>query len=317
MYEKKMNLAEYTEDYYEKTGQNADNDTIDDFPYDKLELQEKQTKQSEGFLQDQIANDITNKYNAIVLKQMDINRLKFDLEVKTKELSIMKTKVTIGSATSNQLYDKQIEITKAQDAIKAKEDSLKVNIDYLGVLTNLDLSNYTLDTNTDYNTLKIDGSVDEYLDDKINQYLKYNDEIIKFTDDYLKELKDEKMDDVKKTIDGDVAEAPQQADFAKYDLSDTDVDESTVAYGVALLQYERKQEKLISAYSSYLDAKYSIDEAKVNLDNSKKNLKNTLKEMYATLTDLENQISSLKEQIQSTNTKLKYAKNTSRYRNHD
>lgn len=308
MYENKMDLAEYNEDYYEETSQNTGNDKIDDFPYDKLELQEKQTKQSKGFVEDQIANDITNKYNAIVLKQLDINRLKSDLEIKNKELSIIKAKVTMGLATSNQLYDKQIEITKAQDSIKAKENSLKVNMDYLEVLTNLDLSNYVLDPNIDYNTLKIDGSVDKYLDDKINEYLKYNDEIVKFTDDYLKELKDEEIGDVKKAIEGDVAAAPQKTDYVKYDENGTEVDDGTVAYGVALLKYERTQEKLISAYSSYLDARYNIDEAKVNLDNSKKSLKNTLKEMYATLTDLENQISSLKEQIQSTNTKLKYAK---------
>lgn len=308
MYEKKMDLAEYNKDYYEETSQNTGNDKIDDFQYDRLELQEKQTKQSEDFLQDQIANDITNKYNAIILKQMDIDKSKFDLEIKTKDLNMLKTKVTIGSATSNQLYDKQIEVNKAQDAIKTKEDSLKVNMEYLGILSNLDLSKYTLDPNINFSKFKIDGSIDEYLDDKMNEYLKYNDEMVKFTDDYLKELKDEKIDTIKKIINGDAAKAPKKTDFAKYDENGTVVDDGTVSYSVALLQYVRTQEKIINAYSSYLDARYNMDEAKVNLDNSKKSLKNSLKEMYVTLNDLENQISSLKEQIQSTNTKLRYAK---------
>lgn len=307
MYRRKMDIAEYNKDYNEEIGQNTGENKIDDFPYDKLEIQENQTKQSENFLYDQIANDITNKYNSIILKQMDINKLKYDLEVKTKELGILKTKVTLGLATSNQLYDKQIEITRAQDSIKAKEDSLKVNMDYLSVLTNLNLSNYTLDSNINYSPLKIDSSIDEYLDDKISEYLKYNDEIIKRTDDYLKELKDKKMDDIKKIIDGNVAESPKQSDYTKKDENGATVND-TVAYSVALLQYEQTQEKIINAYSSYVDARYNIDEAKVKLDDSKKSLKNTLKEMYATLTDLENQINSLKEQIQSTNTKLKYAK---------
>jgi predicted DNA-binding protein YlxM (UPF0122 family) len=107
------------------------------------------------------------------------------------------------------------------------------------------------------------------------------------------------MNDVKKTIDGDIAEAPKQANYTKLDENGNQV-EDTWAYGVALLQYERTQEKLINVYSSYLDARYDIDEVKVNLEDSKKSLKNTLKEMYATLSSLENQISLLKEQIKST-----------------
>lgn len=308
MYERKMELADYTKDYNEKTNQNANDDKIDDFPYDNFELKQKQIKQSKAFLEDQIANDITNKYNAIISKQMEIDKLKFDLEVKTKELDMLKIKVNIGVATSNQLYDKQIEINKAQDTIKTKEVSLKVNLDYLSILSDLDLSEYTLDSNIDFSTLKINDSVDGYLDDKVEQYLKYNEELVSSTNDYLKELKDEKIDNVKKVIDGSAADAPKKSDFVKYDATGAQVDDGTVGYGVALLQYERTQEKLINAYSSYLDARYNIDEAKVNLDNSKKSLKNTLKEMYVTLNDLENQINSLKDQIQSTNTKLRYAK---------
>lgn len=307
LYRRKMDIEEYNHDYKDEINENTGNDTIDDFPYDKLKLQEKQTKQSEDFLHVRIADDITKKYNTIILKQIDIDRLKSDLEIKTKELNILKTKVTLGLATSNQLYDKQIEITKAQDEIKVKEDSLKVNMDYLGVLTNLDLSKYTFDQNLTHNKFKIEGSIDEYLDNKLNEYLKYNDEIIKFTDDYLDELKDEKIDDIKKIIDGEVAESPKQSDYKKLDENNSEIDD-TVTYSVALLKYEGTQEKIINAYSSYVDARYSIDEAKVKLDDSKKSLKNTLKEMYVTLTDLEKQISSLNEQIKSANTKLTYAK---------
>lgn len=307
LYRRKMDLEEYNHDYKDKINENTGNDIIDDFPYDKLKLQEKQTKQSEYFLHERIADDITKKYNTIILKQIDIDRLKSDLEIKTKELNILKTKVTLGLATSNQLYDKQIEITKAQDEIKAKDDSLKVNMNYLGVLTNVDLSKYNFDQNLMYNKFKIEGSIDEYLDNKLNEYLKYNDEIIKFTDDYLDELKDEKIDDIKKIIEGEVAESPKQSDYKKLDENNNEIDD-TVTYSVALLKYEGTQEKIINAYSSYVDARYSIDEAKVKLDDSKKSLKNTLKEMYVTLTDLEKQISSVNEQIKSANTKLNYAK---------
>lgn len=307
MYERKLDLKEYNHDYNEEIGENTGNDTIDDFQYDKLDLQKSQAYQSEDFLRDQIANDITNKYNVIILKQLDINKLKLDLEIKTKNFNIMKTKVRTGSATSNQLYDKQIELKKAQDNISAKENSLKNNIDYLGVLTNLDLSDYTLDKNINYNVFKIDGSIDEYLNDKINQYLKYNDKIIKLSDDYLHELKDEKINDIKDTIEDDIAESPKQSSYTKLDGNNNTVND-TVAYSVALMKYEQTQEKIINKYSFYLDSRYSTDEAKVTLEDSKKKLKNTLREMYSTLLDLENQIDALNEEIKSTNIKIKCAK---------
>ena len=44
MYEDKMDLQEKTNDFYESINQK-----VYDYPYDKLELQEKQTKQSKKF----------------------------------------------------------------------------------------------------------------------------------------------------------------------------------------------------------------------------------------------------------------------------
>jgi len=174
MYRNKMDIQDKNNDFYESINQK-----VYDFPYDKLELQEKQTKQSEAFLEDQISNDITGKYNTIIMKQIDINKAKTNLEIKNKELSTVRTKVSIGMATDNQLNDKQIEVKSVQDDIKAKEDSLKNNVDYLGVLIGLNLSNYSLDQSIQYDIFKIDGSVDGYFDDKIDTYLKYNNDMIK------------------------------------------------------------------------------------------------------------------------------------------
>ena len=316
LYRDKMKLQEKTNDFYESINQN-----VYDFPYDKLELQEKQTKQSQDFLEDQIANDITGKYNAIVMKQLELRKAKTNLEIKNKELDIVRGKVGIGMATDNQLNDKQIEIKSVQDDIKAKEDSLKNNIDYLGVLTNLNLSNYTLDQNIEYNVFRINGSVDEYLDDKIDAYLKYNDEMIKLTKDYFDDLKDNGLKGFGITVDGtdttnlkDIASAdiPQGPPAMTYETDA--LGNSSPNYGkyaVDMLGYQKKVQNFSNAltmYSSYLDGKYTLAESEVKLDDSKKSLKNGLKECYSTLLDMENKINTLKEQINSTNTKLRYAK---------
>ena len=47
-----------------------------------------------------------------------------------------------------------------------------------------------------YTKFKIDGSVDEYIDDKIDKYLKYDTEILKLTKDYMNDLKDDGIKDI-------------------------------------------------------------------------------------------------------------------------
>jgi len=246
LYEDKMKLQDKIDDFYKSIDQ-----TVYDFPYDKLKLQKKQTQQSEDFLNDQITTDITNKYNAIVLKQMDIEKLNSNLEVKNKELETMKTKVKIGMATDNQLIDKQIEVTSLKNDLTAKENSLKNNMDFMGVLTELNLSNYSFDESIKYNVFKINGSVDTYLDEKIDEYLKYNDEMINLTKDYFKDLKD---DGIKNIINKDVPTIPDKTKFAKSDeLGNVSFD--TGSYALALIAYQKDVQdysnKLI-AYGSYL-----------------------------------------------------------------
>ncbi|OOM73825.1 hypothetical protein CLPUN_43320 [Clostridium puniceum] len=166
MYEDKMNLQDKYNDFYESINQK-----VYDFPYDKLEDQKKQAEQSQEFMQDKIKSDITNKYNDMVLKEIDIDKSKRNLELEKKDLEFMKAKLNLGFVTPNQLNDAQIEIKSLQDEITAKENSLNNNKDYFKVLTDLDLKNtYTLDYNIDYTKFKIDGSVDEYIDDKIYKF---------------------------------------------------------------------------------------------------------------------------------------------------
>jgi len=303
MYKDKMDLQEKTNDYYEAIGKK-----IYDYPYDKLELQEKQTEQSKAFMEDQIASDITNKYNDMILKEIEINKLKRNLELKKKDLDYMKGKLELGMATSDQVTDTQIEIKSLQDEIIAKENSLNNNKDYFKVLTDLDLKNtYSLDYNVDYTKFKIDGPVDEYIYDKIDKYVKYDGEILKLTKDYMKELKD---DGIKEIMDKHVEKMPNKSSCVEANADGTYSFDSG-AYALKLIDYQQKQQEYyteINAYGEYMNGKYSLDEAQVKLNDTKKNLKNVLKESCSTLLDLENKIDTLKEQVNSTNIKLKFAK---------
>jgi len=303
MYEDKMDLQEKSNDYYKSINQKAY-----DFPYDKLEAQKNQTEQSKKFMKDQIANDITNKYNDMVLKEIDINKSKKYLEFKKKDLDFMKGKLGLGMATFNEVNDTQIELKSLQNDIKAKENLLNNNKDYFRVLTDFDIKNtYKLDHNINYKKFKINGSIDEYIDDKVDKYLKYDTEILKLTKDYMKDLKD---DGIKDIMDKDTEKIPDKDSNITANADGTHEFDSG-SYALKLIEYQQKQQEYLTrlnAYGEYIDGKYSVSEAKVKLEDTKKNLKNGLKESYSTLLDLESKIDTLKEQANSTNTKLSFAK---------
>ncbi|MFW2490302.1 TolC family protein [Clostridium chromiireducens] len=303
MYQDKIDLQEKNNDYYKSIGQK-----VYDFPYDKLELQEKQTKESKEFMEDQIANDITNKYNDMILKEIDINKSKRYLELKKKDFDFIKGKLSLEMATPTEVKDAEIELKSLENDIKAKENLLNDNKEYFKVLTDLDIKNtYKLDDSMKYEKFKISGSMDEYIDDKIDKYLKYDTEILKLTKDYMKDLKDDGIKDIMKK---DTEKLPDKA------LSITAKEDGTYefdsgSYALKLIEYQQKQMEYLAklnAYGEYIGGDYNVSEAKVKLEESKRNLKNGLKEGYSTLLDLENKIDALKEQVNSTNTKLSFGK---------
>lgn len=303
MYQDKMKLQEKMNDYYESIDQK-----VYEFPYDKLELQEKQTKESKKFMKDQIANDITNKYNDMVLKEIDINKSKRYLELKKKDLEFIKGKLSLEMATPTEVKDAQIDLKSYENDIKAKENLLKDNKEYFKVLTDLDVENtYKLDYSMKYEKFKINGSIDEYIDDKIDKYLKYDTKILKLTKDYMKDLKDDGIKDVMKE---DVEKLPDKSSSVTA-KEDGTYEFDSGSYALKLIEYQQKQmEHLakLNAYGEYIDGQYNVSEGKVKLEESKKNLKNGLKESYSTLLDLENKIDTLKEQVNSTNIKLSFGK---------
>lgn len=303
MYQDKMKLQEKNNDYYESIGQK-----LYGFPYDKLELQEKQTKESKKLMEDQIANDITNKYNDMILKEIDINKSKRYLELKKKDLEFIKGKLSLEMATPTEVKDAQIDLKSYENDIKAKENLLKDNKEYFKVLTYLDIENtYKLDYSMKYEKLKINGSIDKYIDDKIDKYLKYDTKILKLTKDYMKDLKDDGIKDIMKK---DTEKLPDKASSVT-SKEDGTYEFDSGSYALKLIEYQQKQmEHLakLNAYGEYIDGEYSVSEAKVKLEESKSNLKNGLKESYSALIDLENKINTLKEQVNSTNTKLSFGK---------
>lgn len=307
-YRNKEDLQDKSTDFDKTLATNKYSDDVYDYPYDKLELQEKQTKQSMDFMEDQIASDITNKYNDMVLKQIDIDKSIRNLDLKKNELTYLKGKLSLGMATENQVTEADVELKSLQNDITAKENTLSDAKDYFKVITDLDLKNtYTLDYDIEYKKFKIDDSVDAYIDDKLSSYFEYDDKILDLTKDYIKNLKD---DGIKDIMNKDIPTAPKQSDYVTTDANgNAMLDSGRLALdSIAYEQKELNYYTDLKNYEAYLDGKNQYDESKVKLDDTKKNLKNILKQNYSTLIDIQNKIDNLKEQVNLTDTKLRFAK---------
>jgi hypothetical protein len=303
MYEDKMRLQEKYNDYY-----NSINQKVYDYPYDKLELQEKQSKQAKEFMKDQMASDITNKYNDMVLKEIDLNKAKRALEFKRRDFEFINGKLSLEMATPTEVKDAQIELTSLENDIRAKENLLNDNKEYFKVITDLDVKDtYKLDYSMNYEKFKITGSVDEYIEEKIDTYLNYDNKIFKLSKDYMKKLKEDGIKDI-------MSKTPETLPDRASNITvkaDGTTEFDAGSYALRLIDYQQKQQEYLAklnAYGEYIDGQYSVDEAKVNIDEAKKNLKNAMKESYSTLLALEDKINNLKEQETSVNTKLSFAK---------
>ncbi len=310
-YRDKIKFQKSANDFYEEVNDDDVDEQLLDFKYHQLKILKDQSEESKKFLEDQIASKITDMYNNIVIKQMEIDNLNESVQIKNNDLYYLRVKAEIGKYKFNDLEDRELEIKSLKDNIESKQNLLNINKEYLGILTGLDLSNSNFDQNINYDKVSIGNSIDNYLDDKIDKYLHYNEEILEITEDCFKDIKEDGVDDI---LDEDTPSSPSASNYiTKTDGEDGKINVSVDygSYAVALMKYKSEVEtyvKHLNRYESYLDGMHNVDEGKVKLEDSKKSLKNGLKETYAAVINLENTIDNLKETIKSTNKKLEFAK---------
>ena len=115
---------------------------------------------------------------------MKINKAAKELEIKNKELEDDKFKESLGMIRSIDLKSTELEIQNLQNTQKSSQNELK-DLQYsFKVLTGKDVTQYSLEQDIKFEPLKIDGSIDEYLDNAIDSYLKYTEQLVKLNKDY-------------------------------------------------------------------------------------------------------------------------------------
>ncbi|NFN15553.1 multidrug transporter [Clostridium botulinum] len=310
-YKDKIRFQKDANNFYEDINDDDIDQQLLDFKYDQLKVLKEQSEESKRFAEDQIASKITDMYNNIVIKQIELDNLNKSLEIKNKDLYYLRVKTEIGKYKLNDLEDKELEIKSLQDTILSKENLINVNKEYLSVLTGLDLCNYEFNKDINYSRININSTIDEFLDDKIEEYLHYNKEILEITEDCFKDVEDDDIDDI---LQEDTPIAPSTSNY----INKTENEDGTIttsmnygSYAVALMKYKSEIEtyvKHLNRYESYLDVLHNVQEGKTKLEEARKSLKNGLKETYVAIINLENTIDNLKVTIKSTNKKLEFAK---------
>lgn len=280
---------------------------VSDSDKDLLETQVKQQKQKRDFYKDKITTEITEKYNNIVVDEKKLAVLNKNLQIKSKEIEDAKLKNKLGLTTKIDTKSAELELQTLKDSISLAEKNLQSNISYFSALLNTDLSNYELSSELVYEPIKIEGSIDDYIDEQVNTYFRYSEELLDVQKDILDDMKNKGVD--KKPSKPDISTKPSKPEDSEY--QNTDDVSSYLKYTIALEKYNEEINGYIAKlgyYQSYLETKYSYNSRKVQLDEGKRDLKKTLVDNYNTLVDLQNTISVLVEQINVMNTRLENAK---------
>ena len=292
LYEDKADIQEELDDF-----QGSD----DDFPYDKLELTIKQTKEQKEYTEDQIAEDITNKYNNIVLMQNTLSKLKKQIEIQTRDNENTKFKKSLGMSISLDISKAEIELQKLKNSEKAQQDQLKNAQDYFRIITEKDVNNYVLEQDQEYKEFRIEGSLDGYFDNVVEKYYKYDKKLFEMTKDNLKD----------NDVDRPNSDDKPNKDDSRFQNNITDVAGNVIGKEFNAAGYQAAEQAYVKEWNdfgTYLQNKYNLSSSKVSLDEKKKNLKKGLEESYASLASMENDIKVAKSNMDVKNKELSIGK---------
>jgi len=281
---------------------------VSDFDMDLLETQVKQQKQKRDFYKDKITTEITEKYNNIVVNEKKLAVLNKNLQIKSKEIEDAKLKNKLGLTTKIDTKSAELELQTLKDSISLAEKNLNSNRSYFSALLNIDLSNYELSAELLYEPIKLEGSLDDYIDEQLSIYFRYSEELLDVQKDILDDMEDAGFDE--EPSEPAISSKPSKPNKSDYENND-DYISSYLNYTESLEKYNGQINGYIDQlgyYQSYLETQYSYNSSKINLDEGKRDLKKTLVDNYNTLVDLQNTISVLVEQINLMNTRLENAK---------
>ncbi|MBN1034220.1 multidrug transporter [Clostridium botulinum] len=279
--EEKQDMLEEKDDFY----QDVD---MDDDGYNDIQM--SQNEQKRKFLEDQISVDVTSKYNSMVILEQELENIEIDIEIKTKEYENMELKKKIGLVSTIEIQNAKAELEKLKTDKKSKEQELKNSKKVFEIITDVDVEDYDLEDNVKFKPLKLDESLDSYLDDRIDTYFRYN-----------KKLADWVEDNYSSTA-GSKPTPPNENDY-KDEEGNTKPE-----YKDALNNWSTNYYNWISVSLKDIESEYNANTAVDSVNDGKRTMKQTLLTTYTKLVTLEGNITSMKAQLDVLYNKTKIIK---------
>jgi len=285
------------------TGVNGDKEDLNNNTRDNSL---NQAKQQSDFDEDKLIQKTTTAYNSIVTSQKQIDKAAKTLEIKNKELNDAKLKNSLGITTTTDLTGTKLQIETLQNQQKSSQNALNDAEYSFKVLTGKDVTQYTLEQDIKYDTFKIDGSVDDYLDNSIDSYLNYKTQLIQLNKDYYNDSNNQVS-----ASDVNTAETDSAAVVVPPKPGDGNLDPNAYQKYEDKLAEKQKYAGTLSARLLYLNTRLGVYTQETTLNETKKQFKEQLRTFYTNILALEDNITTLKKNIdlnnkQISNAKLKY-----------
>lgn len=291
-------------------------DYKDKYDDDTSDAKLSQAKQQRDFDEDSLTQNVTDKYNSIVTLQIQIDKETKNLAVENQKLQEAKLKQNLGVQISIDTKAAELQIQMDQNSLNADTNKLKDAEFTFKTLTGKDVTQYTLEKDIKFEPFKIDGSIDDYLDNVIESDLKYSEQLLKISKDYYndKDYKsDNNVEDSSNKADADLSDLENAAESAikPSEPSDDDIANNPAIYKKYqddLAAYNAKRNNYTNALTAriaYAQAKLTNNQTDTNLTISKKKLKDQLKSYYTNLKTYEDNINYYKKQIELNNEQLR------------
>lgn len=277
----KQDMLEEKDDFY----QDVD---MDDDGYNDIQM--SQNEQKRKFLEDQISVDVTSKYNSMVILEKELENILIDIEIKTKEYENMELKKKIGLVSTIEMQNAKAELEKLKAEKKSKEQELKNSKKVFEIITDIDVEDYDLEDNVKFKPLKLDESLDSYLDDRIDTYFRYNKKLADWVEDNYS------------SAAGSKPTPPNENDY-KDEEGNTKPE-----YKDALNNWSTNYYNWISASLKDIESEYNANTAVDSVNDGKRTMKQTLLTTYTKLVTLEGNITSMKAQLDVLYNKTKITK---------
>ncbi|MCQ2015724.1 TolC family protein [Clostridium butyricum] len=290
-------------------------DTQKDYDEDKRKLQLNQLEQKRDFMVDKLSQSVTNAYNSLIISQLEISQLKNDIELQKTEIQQYNLKKSLGLVTDINIDQVNLGLQKNLNDLDNKQNTLKDDKENFKVLTGKDVDQYTLEDKIEYKKFALDGSLDEYLDGVIDEYVSYTQEINDLNKDFWN-------DDDNKVTNSDVSDAKDfyeaNKDKKAPSLSDYLGDKTGDDRINAIADYLKDSNSYttgLSAYTgaiglrmNYLQNKSSVTTSELELNETKDQYKKALRTMYTNLLNIEKSIDLLNSNVELSNKQLRINK---------